>query len=106
MTKQPHRIIITIFCGIYPREESHYITKRKIQNPKPIEWSILDFGDQDLVDDTPNEKLPLLIRSAIANHKVSWILVDQGSSCDIMYEELFISFKLKMSMYSRTPGGR
>jgi hypothetical protein len=106
MTKQLHRTIVTISGSIYPREELHYITKRKIQKPKPTEIPILDVTDQDLVDDTPNEKLPLLIRSAIANHKVSWILVDQGSSCDIMYEELFISFKLKMSMYSRTPGGR
>ncbi|MCI65216.1 hypothetical protein A2U01_0086474, partial [Trifolium medium] len=38
---------------------------------------ILGFGDHDLVDGTPNEKLPLLITATIADHDVSSILRDQ-----------------------------
>jgi hypothetical protein len=82
MTKQLHRTIVTISGSIYPREELHYITKRKIQNPKPTERPILDFRDQDLVDDTPNEKLPLLIRSIC--HRQPQSFLDIGGSGELM----------------------
>ncbi|MCI66264.1 hypothetical protein A2U01_0087522, partial [Trifolium medium] len=31
----------------------------------------------------------------MAHHDVSRILIDQGSSCDVMYQELFEKLKLK-----------
>ncbi|GAU49090.1 hypothetical protein TSUD_137750 [Trifolium subterraneum] len=47
-------------------------------DPKPIKIPIIGFGDHELVDDTPNEKLPLLVMATIVNHEVSRKLVDQG----------------------------
>jgi hypothetical protein len=76
-------------------QKTHHIEKRKNQDPKTIRRPILCFDDQGLVEGSPNEKLPLLIRVIITNHEVSSILVDQGSSCDIMYEELFTKLQVK-----------
>ncbi|GAU36139.1 hypothetical protein TSUD_316680 [Trifolium subterraneum] len=38
---------------------------------------------------SPNFQIPLLVRAKMANFDVRRILVDQGSSCDIMYSGLF-----------------
>jgi hypothetical protein len=54
-----------------------------MKDPRPKTHMKTDLGF-DMVDDSPNEKLPLIIRATIANHEVARILVDHGSSCDIM----------------------
>jgi hypothetical protein len=56
---------------------------------------ILGFGYQELVDGFPNKELPLIIGVTISNHELSRILIDEGSSFNIMYKELFSKLKLK-----------
>lgn len=50
---------------------------------------ILGFRDHEKVDGVPNAKLPLVITATIMNHSVSGILIDDGSSSDIMYLGIF-----------------
>ncbi|MCI08681.1 hypothetical protein A2U01_0029759 [Trifolium medium] len=63
-----NKIISTIFDGIFRREETYSVIERKAPtlDPKPTTRPILGFGDHNLVDGTPNEKLPLLIAATIA----------------------------------------
>ncbi|MCI14526.1 hypothetical protein A2U01_0035657, partial [Trifolium medium] len=49
--------------------------------------------------------LPLLIVATSANHDVSRILIDQGSSWYIMYEDLFLRLKIKMERLQPYVGG-
>jgi hypothetical protein len=58
-----------------------------------------------LEDEVPIEKLPLLIVATITNHDMSRVLIDEGSSFDIMYEELFYKLKLNKSFYHSTLEG-
>ncbi|GAU49461.1 hypothetical protein TSUD_407500 [Trifolium subterraneum] len=58
------------------------------------------------VDGIPIAELPLLlVLATITNHDVSWILIDEGSSCDIMYEELFHNLMLKPEHMTPYAGG-
>jgi hypothetical protein len=50
-----------------------------------------------LEDEVPIEKLPLLIVATLTSHDMSRVLIDEGSSFDIMYEELFYKLKLNKS---------
>lgn len=52
----------------------------------------LAFGDQDLLDGRPNKYILLPITAVMANVEVRIILVDQGSSADIIFEDLLKSF--------------
>ena len=54
----------------------------------------LAFYDEDLIEGKPNKDIPLLIRAKMANIDVRRVLVDQGSSVDIMYKGLFDILKL------------
>ncbi|MCH98019.1 hypothetical protein A2U01_0019018, partial [Trifolium medium] len=56
---------------------------------------ILGFNDDEYPGGTPNEIFPLIVIATMAHHDVSRILIDQGSSCDVMYQELFEKFGLK-----------
>ncbi|GAU40449.1 hypothetical protein TSUD_397690 [Trifolium subterraneum] len=49
----------------------------------------LAFYREQVPGGSPNFQIPLLVRAKIANFDVRRILVDQGSSCDIMYSGLF-----------------
>ncbi|MCI30276.1 hypothetical protein A2U01_0051485, partial [Trifolium medium] len=53
---------------------------------KPKEGSIpLAFYKEEVPGGSPNYQIPLLVRARMANFDVHRILVDQGSSCDVMY---------------------
>ncbi|GAU30613.1 hypothetical protein TSUD_62330 [Trifolium subterraneum] len=49
----------------------------------------LAFYREEVPGGSPNFQIPLLVRVKMANFDVRRILVDQGSSCDIMYSGLF-----------------
>ncbi|GAU46144.1 hypothetical protein TSUD_401460 [Trifolium subterraneum] len=49
----------------------------------------LAFYREEVPGGSPNFQIPLLARAKMANFDVRRILVDQGSSCDIMYSGLF-----------------
>ncbi|XP_058726284.1 uncharacterized protein LOC131597614 [Vicia villosa] len=51
--------------------------------------SSISFYKEELPGGAPNANIPLLIRARMANFDVRRILVDQGSSVDIMYSQLF-----------------
>ncbi|MCI34677.1 hypothetical protein A2U01_0055897, partial [Trifolium medium] len=51
--------------------------------------------DDEYPGGIPNEIFPLIVIAAMAHHDVSRILIDQGSSCDVMYQELFEKLGLK-----------
>lgn len=49
----------------------------------------LTFEDNDLLDGKPNKYIPLIVWAVMENFKVRRILINQGSSADIMFGELF-----------------
>ncbi|GAU47643.1 hypothetical protein TSUD_238620 [Trifolium subterraneum] len=49
----------------------------------------LAFYREEVPGGSPNFQIPLLFREKMANFDVRRILIDQGSSCDIMYSGLF-----------------
>lgn len=51
---------------------------------------ILGFRDNDKMDGTPNETLPLVITDIIEKHSVSVVHIDNGSFCSLMYIEIFM----------------
>jgi hypothetical protein len=52
------------------------------------------FYREELPGGSPNHQIPLLVRAYMANFDVRRILVDQGSSVDIMYTQLFKTLHL------------
>ncbi|GAU41925.1 hypothetical protein TSUD_25660 [Trifolium subterraneum] len=61
----------------------------------------LSFYLEELPGGSANSQIPLLVRDDMANFDVRRILVDSGSSCDIMYAHLFRTLQLDES--HRTP---
>ncbi|XP_058725909.1 uncharacterized protein LOC131597216 [Vicia villosa] len=59
--------------------------------------SSISFYKEELPGGAPNATIPLLIRARMANFDVRRILVDLGSSVDIMYSQLFKTLQLKDS---------
>src|SRR4051812_10104577 len=59
--------------------------------------SSIAFHKEQLPEGAPNATIPLLIRAQMANFDVRHILVDQGSSVDIMYSQLFETLQLNDS---------
>ncbi|MCI36245.1 hypothetical protein A2U01_0057467, partial [Trifolium medium] len=54
----------------------------------------LAFYREEISGGSPNYQIPLLVRARMANFDVHRILVDQGSSCDVMYFGLFKTLQL------------
>ena len=54
----------------------------------------LAFYREELLGRAPNSTIPLLVQVRMANFDVQRILVDQGSSVDIMYTQLFTTLQL------------
>ncbi|XP_058750816.1 uncharacterized protein LOC131623827 [Vicia villosa] len=63
--------------------------------------SSISFYKEELPGGAPKATISLLIRARMANFDVRRILVDQGSSVDIMYSQLFKTLQLNDS--HRTP---
>ena len=57
----------------------------------------LAFYREELSGGALNSTIPLLVRACMANFNVQRILVDQGSSVDIMYTQLFTTLQLNES---------
>ncbi|XP_058725951.1 uncharacterized protein LOC131597261 [Vicia villosa] len=54
----------------------------------------ISFYKEELPGGAPNANIPLLIRARMANFDVRRIFIDQGSSIDIMYSQLFRTLQL------------
>ncbi|MCI16227.1 hypothetical protein A2U01_0037369, partial [Trifolium medium] len=77
-----------------PRGRSKGTTKRRIADmcsvradtsyPMKVDMPMLGFNDEEYLGGAPNAIFPLIIIVTMAGHDVSRVLVDQGSSCDIM----------------------
>ncbi|GAU50049.1 hypothetical protein TSUD_408450 [Trifolium subterraneum] len=57
----------------------------------------LSFYLEELPGGSANSQIPLLVRADMANFDVRRILVDSGSSCNIMYAHLFRTLQLNES---------
>lgn len=60
-----------------------------------LERSVLGFRDNDQVRVVLNEIFLLVITTTIINFGVSQFLIDNGSSCNIMYDDIFERIGLK-----------
>ena len=60
----------------------------------------ITFYLEELPGGAPNSVIPLLIRAKMANFDVHRILVDEGSSIDVMYNQLFRTLQLDDSHLS------
>ena len=49
----------------------------------------ITFYLEELPGGAPNSRIPLLVRVRMANFDVHHILVDEGSSVDMMYSHIF-----------------
>ncbi|KAK2409752.1 hypothetical protein QL285_045156 [Trifolium repens] len=54
----------------------------------------LAFYKEEIPGGSPNFQIPLLVQARMANFDVRRILVDQGSSCDIVYSGLFKTLQI------------
>jgi hypothetical protein len=97
---------MTIYIKIYIylqnyQQRSRSTTKRQRQDldPKLFQRPPLGFTDHDLINGSPNEDLPLLLIANIADYDVSRILIDQGSSCDIMFNEIFSKLQIEQERH-------
>jgi hypothetical protein len=54
----------------------------------------LAFYDSELPSGASNFAIPLLVRASMANADVRRVLINTGSSCDIMYTSLFKTLQL------------
>ncbi|XP_058765481.1 uncharacterized protein LOC131638974 [Vicia villosa] len=63
----------------------------------------LSFYLEELLGESPNYSIPLLIRERMANFDVHRILVYQGSSVDIMYTHILKTLQLDKSNLTPTP---
>jgi len=60
----------------------------------------LAFYDFELPGGASNSALPLLVQASMANIDVRRVLIDTGSSCDIMYTSLFKTLQLTEKNFS------
>ncbi|MCH90267.1 hypothetical protein A2U01_0011180, partial [Trifolium medium] len=78
--------------------------KTDTANPKKGGRLVLGFNDDEYPGGTPNEIFPLIVIATMAHHDVSRILIDQGSSCDVMYQELLEKLGMKKEDLSSNEG--
>jgi hypothetical protein len=55
---------------------------------------VIAFSDEDYAGVSLPHTDALVVTLAIANHKIHWILVDNGSSADILYQLAFKHMKI------------
>jgi hypothetical protein len=66
---------------------------------------MLGFSDDKYPGETPNKIFPFIVIAMLVKHDVLRILIDQGNSSDIMYQELFEKLGLKrkgLTLYEGT----
>ena len=61
---------------------------------------LITFYLEELPEGAPNSAIPLMIRERMANFDVHRVLVDEGSSVDVMYNQLFRTLQLDDSHLS------
>ena len=64
------------------------------QSKRPRTEDVIAFIDDDLQNVLVPHADPVVILLTIANHDVKWILVDNGSSTDILYYDAFSRMSL------------
>lgn len=57
------------------------------------------FQVHEKMDVTPNMTLTLVVTTSINNHSVSRIIIDDGSSCDLMYLRVLMRLGLRMNNF-------
>lgn len=62
-----------------------------------VDRSELGFLDEENVDEIANSELSLVITSVIADKALTWLLVDNWSSCNVPYEDILESLNLKQA---------
>ena len=86
-------VIHTIGGGI-PSSSTLDDQLEEFQSKQPRTEDVIAFTDDDLQDaQVPYADL-IVILLTIANHDVKWILVDNGSSADILYNDAFVRMSL------------
>jgi hypothetical protein len=76
-------------------------SKQPVTLDRPKKGSVpLGFYMEELPGGAPNAHIPLLIRADMANFDVRRILVDTGSSVDIMFSQCFNTLQLDQSHLS------
>lgn len=68
----------------------NYLTLTQIER-REEDKPLVEFQGHYKVNGFPNVTLPLVVTATIENHDVSRILVDGGSSCDVMYLKIFMT---------------
>jgi len=56
---------------------------------------VLGFSDDDYAGVSLPNTDALVVTLAIADHKIHWILLDTGSSIDILYQSAFELMKIR-----------
>lgn len=64
---------------------------------------LITFTDKDLSIHDPDQDDPMVISATIANWRVHKILVDQGSSVDVLYLSTFLKLNLPLKMVKSYP---
>ncbi|XP_075655103.1 uncharacterized protein LOC142625308 [Castanea sativa] len=77
---------------------SHTLAKESGSRPKRIKCDIpiLGFSKEDKVGTIQPHDNALVVTLRIGNYNVNRVMVDQGSSADIMYHDLFRGLNLKL----------
>lgn len=83
----------SIQAEFVPRTSSKYTSLCKDQGNGRL---ILGFLDKEKVDGSSNAILPLIITIIIANQYVFGVLVDDESSCDLIYFEILARLGLRL----------
>lgn len=66
---------------------------------------MLEFLDHEKVSEVPNMELLLVIMIIVANHTITWFLLDGGSSCNVLYTDTLEQLRLHKLDLSPSKGG-
>ena len=89
-------VIHTIGDGL-PSSNTSSNQLEEFPSKRPRTEDIIAFADDDLQNVQVPHTYPVVISLIIANHDVKRILVDNGSSADILYYDAFIKMLLSIT---------
>jgi len=75
----------------------HYRNINSISYLPPRSQPTITLSDSDFSINDPNQDDPIVVTTTIANWRVHKILIDQGSSIDVLYWSTFIKLKIPES---------